>query len=68
MPTFLHIEKQESDPLAIRISAGGTRRDGSYIVYRGPIDKVRDILIDILAATTELQEMKVGEKKLIQMP
>lgn len=56
----VYIKKEERDPLAVRISAGGNHQDGAYLSYRGRLSDVRDILIEILAATKDFEERPIG--------
>lgn len=44
----LKVIKEQDDPLATRISAGGNEEVGNYLVYRGNIEDVKRILMEIL--------------------
>lgn len=52
----MRIIRKPLDPIATRISAGGIKGIGNYIVYRGSLADVKDILIDALAEINNLKE------------
>jgi len=44
------IVKEPIDPITNRLSIGGSKEDGCYIVYRGDIEIVGEILSEALEA------------------
>lgn len=52
----MKIIKKTTDPIAIRISAGGLPTIGNYMVYRGSKEQVKAILEDCLRSINEMRE------------
>lgn len=48
------VVKEEDDPLTNRLSIGGSKEDGCYIVFRGDITTCRDILEQATITLTDI--------------
>lgn len=61
------IKKEQSDPLALRISIGGSEKDGYYLVFRGDdLIEIENMLEDTLSGfrkmRVQLNKRKKNEK------
>ena len=41
------VTKEADDPLCLRVSIGGTKKDGYYLVFRGDINMVKDMIENV---------------------
>lgn len=50
---FFKIIKEENDPMTNRLSIGGSKDEGCYIVFRGDIKVCKEVLENALEALTK---------------
>lgn len=51
MKTYVVIKKEKTDPLCMRVSIGGTREAGYYLVFRGDdMDDIEKMIKKVLVA------------------
>jgi hypothetical protein len=56
---WVKISKEKTDPLCLRVSVGGTKEVGYYLVYRGDNEqKIEDMLVATLKAFKEMRTRK----------
>jgi hypothetical protein len=51
------VVKEVDDPLTNRLSIGGSKEDGCYIVYRGDTEVCREILEEALGALNKTNDV-----------
>lgn len=52
----MKIIQKPFDPIATRISLGGVKGVGNYLVYRGNIADVKDILLEAMLEVSKMKE------------
>lgn len=55
------IIKEQDDPLTNRLSIGGSKQDGCYIVFRGDIDEVGEVLEEALQAFNKAKQVNLTQ-------
>lgn len=56
MKSKMRVIRKPLDPMATRISAGGIKDVGNYIVYRGDLEDVQAILLECLTELSSLEK------------
>lgn len=54
---FFKIIKEKDDPMTNRLSIGGSKDDGCYIVFRGEIKDCHEVLEQALEALKEANDI-----------
>lgn len=55
--------KEQDDPLTNRLSIGGSKEDGCYIVYRGETEDCLDVLKNALEAMNKAANVNLTQNQ-----
>lgn len=57
------VKEEEPDPLCLRASIGGSEKDGYYLVFRGNVLEIENMLEDTLSAFRKARVLRDKKRR-----